>query len=149
MNMIDLKKPIKFASEQTTKSGWAVTVITDKGLGPYPLLGVATNPRTNTAFPLRWSAAGTGGNEGNRWASPKYWDICNEPEKIKVDVWLNIFVVPTGQIITKLHSSQAAANLCETIDFYDNITTRCACLHVEAVVEPGFGITPPAEPQSC
>lgn len=146
--MIDLKKPIKFVSERATKDGWTAMVVTDKGFGPYCLLGVATSPGKHS-FPLQWRADGKTlqrrADGKTHWACPDYWDICNVPEKIKVDVWLNVYKNPIdGKVFTTSHSTLAEATVKTTFSTIGWSAQRLACLHVEAEVGEGFGLTPPA-----
>lgn len=136
---IDLKKPIQFVSEQATKDGWVATVVTDKGPKPYYLLGVGINSRRDTALSLRWTADG---KAMDNFIWPGYWDICNVPEKLKVDVWLNVFKLSDGSIKVELYPTQDAAKCWGYLSETDTprIIERSACLHVTAEVEEGFGI---------
>jgi len=131
--MIDLKKPIKLVIK--TNDGWTATVVSDKGRQPWPLIGVVSNAKH--AVPMQWTADGTA-MEGN------HWDICNVPEKIKVDVWLNVYKYPHSRtVFTTTHNTLSDANNHSTYTTIGWSAPRFTCLHVEAEVEEGFGITPP------
>jgi len=132
---IDLKKPIKFVSEKMNLNNWVATIVTDNGSQPTCLLGVVNNAATGRAHHMRWSRSGiTDAGTG----TPD-WDICNVPEKIKVDVWLNVFVSPDGSVETAAWPTEEQASRWKYIT---GVVTRSACLHITAEVEPGFGLTP-------
>lgn len=139
---IDLKKPIQFVSEQAAKIGWVATVVTDKGPKPYCLLGVGINSGKDTALSLRWTADG---KAMDNFIWPGYWDICNVPEKLKVDVWLNVYRNPlSNAVFTTTHNTLVEAAKRAAFNTIGWSAPRLACLHITAEVDEGFGI-PPSE----
>lgn len=132
---IDLKKPIQFVMNDGV---WVPTVVSDKGPEKWPLIGVVSTPAF--ALPMQWAADGTA-REG------KHWNICNVPEKLKVDVWLNVFKLSDGSTKVELFPTQDAAKCWGYFSEYvsetgaPRIITRSACLHVTTEVEEGHGLT--------
>jgi len=81
MNTFDPKKPVK------RRNGTPVRIVCTDAKGPYPIIGLGTDPTDTEEFPLRWTAKGEAMLGGN---ALKEYDLINVPPE-PVVLYANVY----------------------------------------------------------